>query len=86
MPIRVTPRASRTSIDGVVDGRLRIRVTASPVDGAANEAVERLIAETLGVPPSTVRIVAGGSGRSKLIAIEGATRASLIARWPDLGV
>lgn len=86
LPIRVSPRAGRNGIDGVVDGRLRIRVTASPVDGAANAAVIRVIADALGLAPSAVRIAVGGSGRDKLVEIDGVTRASLVARWPDLGV
>lgn len=86
LPIRVSPRSSRNGIDGVVDGRLRVLVTASPVDGAANDAVVRLIADALGLPPSVVRIAVGGSGRDKLVEVQGATRAGLVARWPDLGV
>ncbi len=84
--IRVTPRAGGDSIDGVQGGTLRVRVAASPVDGAANGAVVRLIADAVRVPPSTVRIVSGASGRRKVVAIDGLDQAALVALWPDLGV
>lgn len=86
LPVRVTPRASREGIDGVVDGKLRVRVTASPVDGAANVAVERLVADALDVPRTTVRIVRGAAARHKVLAVDGLTREALVDRWPDLGV
>lgn len=86
IPVRVTPRASRDGIDGVVDGLLRIRVTASPVDGGANAAVERLIADALDVPPSSVRVARGAAARRKMIAVTDLTREALVDRWPDLGV
>ncbi len=86
IPVRATPRGGRDSIDGVRDGRLVVRVAAAPADGAANEAVLRLVAEAAGVPRSSVRLAAGTTGRHKLVAVEGADRAALVARWPDLGV
>jgi uncharacterized protein (TIGR00251 family) len=69
--LRVTPRASRTSIEGVRDGRLVVRVTAAPVDDAANDAVVRAIAEIFDVPKSRVAISAGATGRNKTVAITG---------------
>jgi uncharacterized protein YggU (UPF0235/DUF167 family) len=56
------------------------------MDGAANEALRRLIATELRVPLSTVRLVAGSSGRRKLIAVAGLAPGQLIARWPGLAV
>ncbi|TAK00487.1 MAG: DUF167 domain-containing protein [Chloroflexota bacterium] len=84
--VRVTPRGGRDSIDGVRDGQLLVRVAAAPADGAANEAVLRLIAEAAGVPRRAARLVAGAKARHKLVVVEGADKAALIARWPDLGV
>jgi uncharacterized protein (TIGR00251 family) len=69
--VRVQPRASRTEIAGVLGEELRVRLQAPPVDGAANEALVRFLAETLGVPRSAVTIVSGLSSRSKSLAIEG---------------
>jgi hypothetical protein len=58
-------------IVGWQDTTLRLRVTAPPVDGAANTAVTRLLAEALGVPPSSIRVVRGLHGRSKIVEITG---------------
>lgn len=85
--VRVTPRAGRNEIgapDG--DGVLRIRVTAPPVDGAANEAAARLVATNLAVPPSAVTIVSGASSRHKRLRISGADPAAVRARWPGVAV
>ena len=70
--VKVTPRASRDEIVGMRDGVLAIRVTAPPVDNAANRAVLKLISKRAGVPRSRVRIARGARGRSKRIEIEGA--------------
>jgi uncharacterized protein len=75
--VRVTPRASRNEIAGLRDGVLVVRVTAPPVDDAANRAVVRLLAKRAGVAPGRVRIVRGGRGRLKRIAIEGGDRETL---------
>jgi hypothetical protein len=74
--VRVTPRGGRDSIDGVgtlADGRvvLKIRVRVAPEDGAANRAVEKLIARAAGVPPRAARVESGATSRLKQIAIEG---------------
>jgi uncharacterized protein (TIGR00251 family) len=71
LAIRVQPRAKRTEIAGERGGTLVIRVAAPPVDGKANDAVRRLIAQRLGVPRSAVEIVRGESARDKLVRIEG---------------
>lgn len=84
--VRLTPRAGIDRIDGVVDGVLRVRVTAAPVDGAANAALVRLLAQALRVPPSAVRLASGASSRSKRVVVEGLAPAALAARWPGLGV
>ena len=86
IPIRLTPRADRDAIDGVGDGVLRARVSAPPVDGAANTALIRLIASELKVPKGSVRIVSGESSRSKVIAVDGVGPESIVARWPGLRV
>ena len=86
IPVRVTARAGRDGIDGVVDGRLRVRVAAAPVDGAANAAVERLVAEALGIPPSSVTTIRGGASRLKVLAVTGLTREAIAGRWPNLVV
>jgi uncharacterized protein (TIGR00251 family) len=75
--VKVSPRASRDEIVGMRDGVLGVRVTAAPVDDAANRAVAKLIAKRAGVPPSRVRIARGARGRRKRIEIEGAGDAEL---------
>jgi uncharacterized protein len=65
---------------------LRARVAAPAVDGAANQALLRLIAQELDVPRRDVRLVAGAGGRTKLIAVDGVTVAHVLERWPDLRV
>jgi len=73
--VRVVPRAARTAVAGVRDGRLIVRVTAPPVDGAANDAVVEAIAAAAGVPRRAVAIVAGDTRREKTVAIAGVTAA-----------
>lgn len=70
--VRVTPRASRDEVVGMRGGVLAVRVSAPPVDDAANRALVKLLAKRAGVPRSRVRIVRGERGRRKLVAIEGA--------------
>lgn len=70
LPVRVTPRSSRNKVE-VVDGQVRIWVTASPTDGQANDAVCQLLAKTLGVAPSRVTVHRGHTSRDKTLRIEG---------------
>ena len=80
LAVRLTPGAGVDRIDGVVDGVLRARVAARPVDGAANDALLRLIADALGVPRSRVALRSGAAGRSKLLELEGVdARAAAVA-------
>jgi uncharacterized protein (TIGR00251 family) len=69
--IKVIPRAGRTALAGVRDGALLVRLAAAPVDGAANEALVELLAETLGVPKRDVAIVSGERGKQKRIRVTG---------------
>jgi uncharacterized protein YggU (UPF0235/DUF167 family) len=74
--LRVTPRGGRDAIDGVEtlsDGRrvLKARVRVAPEDGAANEAVRRLLAKSLRRPASAVSLEAGATARLKIFRIEG---------------
>jgi uncharacterized protein YggU (UPF0235/DUF167 family) len=73
----VTPRAGRAAVGGVRDGELVVRVTAPPVEGAANEAVIAALAGALGVARRDVRLEAGTRGRSKLVSAPVAARARL---------
>lgn len=70
LAVKVTPRASRDEIVGMRDGVLVVRVTAPPVEDAANRAVVKLIAKRAGVPRSRVRIASGHQSRRKRIEID----------------
>jgi uncharacterized protein (TIGR00251 family) len=77
--VRVIPRARRDEIAGERAGRLLIRLTAPPVDGAANAALRRLVARRAGVPARQVSILRGHASRDKLIRVEGLSEAELRA-------
>ena len=79
--VSLTPRASRDQIVGMRDGVLRVRVTAPPVDGRANEALRKLIAKRLEVAKSRVRIERGGRGRRKLLSVEGVDQPPSPGTW-----
>ena len=84
--VRLTPRSSVNRVDGVLDGVLRLRVTAPAVEGAANAALLALLADELGVARRDVRIVAGAASRQKLVVIDGVDQDAVVARWPGLRV
>ena len=71
IPVRVAPRAGRTALDGVVEGALRVRLAAPPVEGAANRALVEFLAALLGVPKRDVAVVRGERGRQKLVQVRG---------------
>jgi len=61
-------------------------VAAPPVEGAANQALARLLVATLDVRASAIRIVAGATGRRKVVEIDGLEPGPIRSRWPDLDV
>ncbi|MHB1044359.1 MAG: DUF167 domain-containing protein [Eubacteriales bacterium] len=71
--LRVQPRSSRNRVAGVLDGALKVSLTAPPVDGEANAACREFLAGLLGVPRSHVSIVTGNTGRNKVVRVEGVT-------------
>ena len=71
LTIRIQPRASKNEIVTMVSGGLKIRLTAPPVDGAANEALLKFLADTLSIPKSRVEIVSGHTSREKIVRISG---------------
>jgi uncharacterized protein YggU (UPF0235/DUF167 family) len=77
LAVRLTPRGGRDALDGIAAdaaGRhmLRARVSAAPADGAANEALLRLLAAALGMPRRAITLTAGATQRIKRVAIAGA--------------
>jgi uncharacterized protein len=67
----IQPRASTNAVVGVHDGRIKIRLTAPPVEGAANEALIGFLAGTLDVSRSALELVAGHTGRRKTVVVTG---------------
>jgi uncharacterized protein len=83
--VRVAPRASRNRIEGEHGGALKVRLTAPPVEGRANEALRRLLAEELDVPASAVRIVGGEMSRTKRVSVAGVSTAQVLALAAESG-
>lgn len=70
LALRVTPRAGRNEIVGLLtDGTIKVHIAAAPVDAEANKELVAFLAEVLGVPKSRVEIVAGSTGRDKLVSV-----------------
>lgn len=79
LEVRLQPRASENALVGISNGRLRIRVTAAPVDGAANQRMIAMLAKEFGVAKSMVSLLAGAGNRDKRVAIDNPRR------WPAGG-
>jgi uncharacterized protein (TIGR00251 family) len=78
--VRVIPRSARDAIGGERDGALVVRLTAPPVEGAANDALVRALGRALGVAPSAVRVVSGERSRTKVVAVAGVDAAAVLRR------
>jgi uncharacterized protein YggU (UPF0235/DUF167 family) len=77
------PRSPKNGIAGIRDGRILVRVTAAPVEGAANDAVIATIAAALDLPRRAIRVVHGETSRNKTIEIAGLDPAAARARLVD---
>ena len=75
--VRLQPRASSSEVVGVVGDALKVRVTAPPVDGAANDMLVRVLAKAFGIPASRLSIVAGAAARSKVVELSGVTESDV---------
>ena len=71
--VRVQPRSSVSEITGVHGDALRVRLTAPPVDGAANEALVTLLSDHFRIPRRAITIVSGASSRTKIVELAGIT-------------
>ena len=80
--VLVQPRASRPRLGPVHGDRLKVAVTAPPVDGEANAAVIELVAGALGVARAAVEVVAGAASRRKTLRVAGVDRARLAGAIP----
>lgn len=82
--IHVNPHASRAQIAGISEGLLKVKVTAPPVEGAANDACIELLAKKLGLKKSRMKISAGARGRKKTILINDISRTELEQKFRQL--
>jgi len=81
--VQVVPRASRDRLGPVHGDRLKVSLTAPPVDGAANDALVTLVARALGRPRGDVCIVRGETARKKTVRVTGSTRDALLRQIED---
>ena len=77
--VRVQPRASRKEVTAWREGVLHVKLTAPPVEGAANAACRDFLAEWLGIKRSQIELVAGEKSREKRFRISGVTEAEIEA-------
>ena len=80
LSLKVQPRASKNAIGEVVGSELKVKVTAPPVDSAANEALIEFLADTLACPRSSIRIVRGQTSRHKQILVTGLPANEVLSR------
>lgn len=80
LAVKVQPRASRNEVVGILGDELKIKITAPPVDSAANEALLRFLADTLDCPRGAVRLLRGNTSRRKTILIQGMKPLLVLAR------
>lgn len=78
--VRVNPRSSRNQVTGWADGVLHVKLTAPPVEGAANKAAIEFLADVLGVKKSQITLTSGQTSRDKTFEITGLTDAELDQR------
>ena len=80
LSVRVQPRASRNEVAGWVGESLKIKLTAPPVEGAANEACLAFLAKLLDLAPSRLAITQGARSRTKVVRITGLTQGEVHAK------
>jgi uncharacterized protein len=78
--VKVQPRASKNELGEVLGQELKIKITAPPVESAANEALVRFLAEVLDCPRGAVQLVRGQTSRHKTVLVRGLSPEHLIAR------
>ncbi len=79
LEVYVVPRASRSQVSGIHDGRLKIALAAPPVDGAANQALVAFLAKELELAKRDVSLVRGEASRQKLVSLRGLSLSALFA-------
>ena len=80
LKIRAVPRASKNEIQGIHDNALKIRLTTAPVDGKANQALIKLLSNTLNISKAQIQIAQGEISRHKIVHISGLNKKQLLER------
>ncbi len=80
MAVHAQPGAKRDAIVGEYDGKLKVALTAPPVDGKANEKLTKFLASELGVAKSALTLIAGDTNRSKRLLVRGMSAADVAAK------
>lgn len=83
--IRVIPGALKNTFGGCIGDYVKLRVTAAPERGKANQAVVELLSELLAIPKSNIEVIRGHTARQKAVAVSGLSEAEINARWPTSG-
>lgn len=84
LPVRLQPKGSANRIVGVAEGRLRVQVTAPPVDGRANQALTELLAKLLGLARREVELLHGETSREKTVLLVGLTPEDAAAKLAEV--
>ena len=79
--VRVQPRSSSNGVTGIMNGALKVRITAPPADGKANKALQAFLAKRLGIAKGDVEIVKGRSSRDKRVRLTGISMDDLPTDW-----
>ncbi len=72
--IKVEPRSSKRGIAGVLGNKLKVKLTAPPVEGAANDQLVEVLAEAFGIKKAAIKIVRGQSSKTKVVELTGISR------------
>jgi uncharacterized protein (TIGR00251 family) len=86
LKVSVQPKASRQELSGIREGALRLRLTAPPVEGAANEACRVFLAELFQISKSRIQIIRGHQSRQKWIQVQGMTSKTILRRLSGLAI
>jgi len=78
LSVRVLPRSSRNELAGETGGALKVKLTAPPVEGAANKGLIKLLASVFKVPKSSVEIISGEASKNKKVRILGVKAADVV--------
>jgi len=78
--IKVQPRSSKNQVAGEQDGALKIKLTAPPVDGEANQALIKYLSTWLKIPKKNITLLKGETSRHKLVEIKGIDKNSLLKK------